>query len=69
MPACDFNKVALQITLRHGCSPVNLRHIFPTAFPKNTSGRLLLYFHKKLHQTRPKHAAVLASSITPFPNN
>ena len=30
------------ITLRHGCSPVNLLHIFGTPFPRNTSGRLLL---------------------------
>ena len=29
-------------TLRHGCSPVNLLHIFGTPFPKNTSGRLIL---------------------------
>ena len=42
MPKCDFNKVALQITLRHGCFPVNLLHIFRTPFPKNTSGWLLL---------------------------
>ena len=27
MPKCDFNKVAL-----HGCSPVNLLHIFRTPF-------------------------------------
>ena len=26
----------------HGCSPVNLLHIFRTPFPKNTSGWLLL---------------------------
>ena len=32
-----FNKVA-----KHGCSPVNLLHIFRKPFPKNTSGRLLL---------------------------
>ena len=24
MPKCDFNKVAIEITFRHGCSPVNL---------------------------------------------
>ena len=31
MPKYDFNKVALQITLRHGCSPVTLLHIFTTS--------------------------------------
>ena len=36
---CNF----IEITLRHGCSPVNLLHIFRTPFPKNTSGGLLLY--------------------------
>ena len=46
MPKCDFKKVAcnvIEIELRHGCSPVNLRHIFRTPFLKNTSGRLLLF--------------------------
>ena len=47
MPKCDFNKVAkksnfIEIALRHGCSPVNLLHIFRTASPKNTFGWLLL---------------------------
>ena len=37
MPKCDFYKVA-EITLRHGCSPVNLLHIFRTLFPRNISG-------------------------------
>ena len=32
----------IEITLRHGCSPKNLLHIFRTPFSKNTSGRLLL---------------------------
>ena len=43
---CTFNKVAKQIfeiAHWHGCSPVNLFHIFRTLFPKNTSGELLLY--------------------------
>ena len=35
---CNF----IEIALRHGCSPVNLLHIFRTPFPKNTSGGLLL---------------------------
>ena len=32
----------LEITLRHGCYPVNLLHIFRTPFSRNTSGWLLL---------------------------
>ena len=32
----------IEITLRHGCSPVNLLHIFRILFLKNTSGQLLL---------------------------
>ena len=35
---CKF----IEIELRHGCSPVNLRHIFRIPFPRNASGRLLL---------------------------
>ena len=31
-----------EITLRHGCCPVNLQHIFRTSFHNNTYGRLLL---------------------------
>ena len=32
----------IEITLRHGCSPVNLLHIFRTPFLRNTSEWLLL---------------------------
>ena len=35
---CNF----IEITLRHGCSPVNLLHVFRAPFLKNTSGWLLL---------------------------
>ena len=35
---CSF----IEITLQHGCSSVNLRHIFRIPFPKNTSVELLL---------------------------
>ena len=42
MRRCDF-KLLVEITLLHGCSPVNLLHIFRTSFLKNTSRRLLLY--------------------------
>ena len=32
---------------RHGCSPVNLLHIFLIAFPKKTTKRLLLNNHRR----------------------
>ena len=35
MPKCDFNSNFIEITLWHGCYPVNLLHIFRTTFPKN----------------------------------
>ena len=31
-----FQGKFIEITLRHGCSPVNMLHIFRTPFPKNT---------------------------------
>ena len=34
---CNFNEISLQ----HGCSPVNLLYIFRTTFPKNSGGMLL----------------------------
>ena len=45
MPKCDLIELLcnfIEITLRHGCSPVNLLLIFRTPFPRNTSGGLLL---------------------------
>ena len=39
MPKCDN---FIEITLRHGCSPVNLLHIFRTPFYKNAYGGLVL---------------------------
>ena len=38
---CNF----VEVTLWHGCSPVNLLHFFRTAFYKNIYGALLLCFH------------------------
>ena len=47
MPKCDFNKVAYcsltEIALRHGCSPINLLHMFRAPFYKNTYRGLLLH--------------------------
>ena len=34
---CKF----IEITLKHGCYPVNLLHIYRTLFPKNTCERML----------------------------
>ena len=47
----------IEITLRHGCSPANLLHIFRTPFYKNTSGGLLFVYVSEfegvfLHVTR-----------------
>ena len=44
----------IKITLWHGCSLVNLLHIFRTLFPKSTSGRLLLQLRKYLSWIRRK---------------
>ena len=43
-PCRSAISIKLQSTLRHGCSPENLLHIFKTTFSKNTTGwlRLLL---------------------------
>ena len=35
---CNF----IEITIRLGCYPVSLLHIFRTSFPKTTSGGVLL---------------------------
>ena len=43
---CNF----LEITLRHGCSPANLLHIFRTPFPRNTSGCLLLDIENEMRE-------------------
>ena len=42
MPKCDFNFI--EITFRHGYSPVHLLHIFKIPFPRNTSGWLFLFW-------------------------
>ena len=55
MPKCDFNKVALHNHTSAWCSPVNLLHIFRTAFPKNTSGCLL----PVIIGTKPSHPIII----------
>ena len=44
---CNF----IEIALRHGCTLVNLLHIFRTPIPGNTSGRLLLDIERCIFQS------------------
>ena len=37
-----LQSIFIEVTLQHGCLPVNLLHNFRIPFPKNTSGRLPL---------------------------
>ena len=53
----------IEITLRHGCSPVNLLNIFRTPFLKNTSRWLLLFIPSILialnnHSRKKKNLAL-----------
>ena len=53
---CNF----IEIALPHGCSPVNLLHIFRAPFSRNTSGWLLLfsppsYWPKSKWEIKLKH--------------
>ena len=41
----------IEIALRHGCSPVNLLHIFRTPFPRNTTWWLLLNVALRIYVT------------------
>ena len=43
--------IFIEITLRHGCCPVNLVHIFRIPFPKNTAGWQLLIFTCLTYET------------------
>ena len=58
---CTF----IEITLWHGCSPVNLVYICRTPSPKNTSGWLLLVFWNIL-ENMPDYGF---SSTRIFPSN
>ena len=53
MPKLLYNFI--EIALRHGCSPVNLQHIFRTPFTKSTSERLLLKSYSKIWVVRAWH--------------
>ena len=63
---CNFTKKKLQhsnscteITLRQGCSPANLEHIFRTPFYKNNYGGLLLFALSLILDTGRKTMGIL----------
>ena len=52
----------IEVTLQHGCSPVNLLHIFRTPFPKNTlpvDTGCKLNVHKTFRRCRGRHLNAL----------
>ena len=58
---CNF----IEITLRHGCFPVMLLHIFRTHIYKNTSEGLLLVLAFFLSQMK-SHLNIVKHKLTPF---
>ena len=54
----------IEITLRHGCSPVNLLDIFRTPFSKTVSGGLLLLFFPPSSGKKKKNFFCMAD-LTP----
>ena len=65
-------KICSKITLRYGCSPVNLLHILRTPFLKNTSEWLLLKVNMKvrlvtkLTETRCPYTKYNSTCVTLF---
>ena len=64
MPKCNF----IELAPRHGCSPVNLLHIFKTPFLRNTFGWLLPYFllsmYKLIHSEHKERTSSPGSDWT-----
>ena len=58
----------IEITLWHGCSPVNLLHIFRIPFYKNTSRGLLLTIHYSLSKCNA-FLNLLTANPTKWPTN
>ena len=60
---CNF----IEITLRHGCSPIHLLHIFRTPFLKNTSEWMLLYLsqfsHRRIFKTSKRCQISMETAI------
>ena len=58
-----LQSIFIENTLRHGCSHVDLLHIFRTPFPKNSSGWLLLNIITKIFFTTRTSHWITASSV------
>ena len=61
------NRNFIEITLWHGCSAVNLLHVFRTRFPKNTSNRLLLRLLATVFKPVVKFCSKLSSKVVKLP--
>ena len=61
------SKNFIEITLWHGCSAVNLLHVFRTPFPKNTSNRLLLHLLVTFFKPVVKFCSKLSSKVVKLP--
>ena len=60
----------IEITIWHGCPPLNLAHIFRALFPRNTSGRLLLSVRMKIKKKKNhKYACFRRMFLTPSLKN
>ena len=55
---CNFTEIAIW----HGCSPVNLLHIFRTPFSKNTFGQLLLEIKGPFHLAQLKQVTTISQT-------
>ena len=65
MLMCHFSKVAsnfIEVSLRHGCSPANLLHIFRTPFLKSNLEWLLLKLVQSIFATNQKQF-IIANSL------
>ena len=59
-----LNRNFIEITLRHGCSPVNLLHISRAPYPKNTSKGLLLQLFLTFQEKQiPSLGKVMSKTI------
>ena len=71
MPKCGSNKVAkfIEITLRHGCSPVNTyswEHLQQSASVSIIVAFLLMTFNKKMEQINKRYRKVVLNDFESY---